>query len=172
MLQTLVAWLIWAIEENWPLILFVVALILLSVGIAYLLGISYRSKSLMVIVCALMICIPFLESSSLFSGPNVSASLIYQFGLTGQAVVIAKEATGNIYNNRPVARYTVKLQQADGQKVETHFDSSDFNIYPSRNSVRYPSVGQSFDVRYLEKRPQSFVILLEGDSPYAQSLRR
>lgn len=159
-METLILALVWMVDSVWPFPVVVVILVLAVLAIARLLRVPSSSKSLLLIVVLLMLCIPFGTPMVLIFGSRLTAPLIYHYGVPGQAVIVAAEETGNIYNDQPVDRYAVVLQPADGQKIETYFDSSDFNVYPSRHQVRYPGIGQPFAVHYLASRPQYFVILL------------
>lgn len=165
MAQTLVSWLVWAADKVWPFPALIVALAVVLVGISRLMGAPRSSTPLTVAICALLILIPFGTPALFFFGSRLTVPLIYHYGSPGQAVIVSSRATGNIYNDRPVQRYTVMLRTADGERIETQFDSSDFNIYPRRSEVRYPAVGQPFPVRYLARQPQDFVIVPEGQRP-------
>jgi hypothetical protein len=167
MAESLVSSLVWAIDKVWPFPVLIVVLVLALLAIARLMGVPSSSTPLAVALFALLICIPFGTPALFFFGSRLTAPLIYRYGSPAQAVIVSSKETGNIYNNRPVQRYTVILQKADGERVETQFDSSDFNIYPSRGEVRYPAVGQPFQVRYLADQPRSFVLLTEGGSTAA-----
>jgi hypothetical protein len=65
----------------------------------------------------------------------------------------------------------VLLRTADDKVVETSFEDDDFNIYPPKNSVVYPGIGDHFTVYYLRRFPQDFVIVDNDDSPWATALR-
>ncbi|CAM4199362.1 Inner membrane protein [Bordetella tumbae] len=161
MTETLISLFVWMTDEVWPFPVFILVLVSAVLLIARLMHVPQSSKALLAVLVVLMLFIPFGTPAVLIFGSSLTAPLIYHYGVPGQAVIVSSEETSNIYNNQPVERYTVELQKADGQKIATHFDSSDFNIYPARNQVRYPTVGQPFAVRYLTSRPQSFVILLD-----------
>ena len=161
MAERLISFVVWVIDKVWPFPVLIVILVLAVLAIARLMGVSQYSTRLTVVLVVLMIFIPFGTPALLVFGSSLTAPLIYHYGVPGRAVIVSSTQTGNVYNNQPVELYAVTLQTADGQKIATHFDSSDFNVYPSRNEVRYPTVGQPFDVRYLSSQPQSFVILLE-----------
>lgn len=159
MMEALVSSLVWVVDKVWPFPVLIVDLVLLLAAAARLMGVPQSSTPLMAAIGALLICIPFGTPALFFFGSRLTAPLVYHYGTPGQAVIVSSRDTGNIYNDRPVRRYTVMLQKADGERMETHFDSSDFNVYPSRREVRYPAVGQPFRVRYLAGQPEAFVIL-------------
>jgi hypothetical protein len=70
-----------------------------------------------------------------------------------------------------VVGYHVLLKAADDKVVETSFEDDDFNIYPSKNAVIYPGVGDHFTVYYLRRFPDDFIIVDDDDSPWATALR-
>ncbi|MFZ1699411.1 MAG: hypothetical protein WBO10_08675 [Pyrinomonadaceae bacterium] len=92
--------------------------------------------------------------------------LINKYGEKAEAKVISRERTKNLHNEEPVERYNVIYRTAAGENIETYFESWDFNIYPSANSVRYPGPGQIFPVAYLPRFPKTFIILTEEQSEY------
>ncbi|MFD4840211.1 hypothetical protein ACFWP0_22115 [Achromobacter sp. NPDC058515] len=160
MMETLVSLLVWATDKVWPFPVLIVVLALGLVAISRMMGVPQSSTPLTVALCALLICIPFGTPALFFFGSRLTAPLIYHYGTPGQAVIVSSRQTGDIFNDRPVRRYTVMLQKADGERLETQFDSSDFNVYPGRREVRYPAEGQPFEVRYLARQPRRFVMLL------------
>lgn len=106
---------------------------------------------------------------NLIFGSNLSNHLINKHGQPGTGLVLREETTNTTFNDEPVFRYPVLLKKTDGQTVETYFETWDFNVYPNSESVRYPKVGEAFNLKYLEENPNRFIILAnEGD--YSQSL--
>jgi hypothetical protein len=174
--------------SNWNLFL-LVPLILGTVGLFGLIGIlrrlqrqgaklpdrqgTVRVLGVVKWLCALLI-VAFIPLMGLvFAGivrPHVADGyLIANYGERAEAKVINKENTNNLHNNRRVERYNVIYRTAAGETIETHFDSWDFNVYPSANSVRYPQPGQSFKIAYLPSFPDTFLILTEEESEYSAS---
>jgi hypothetical protein len=83
--------------------------------------------------------------------------------------LVKREKTNNLHNEEPVIRYDVVYKTADGKNVETYFESWDFNIYPSANTVRYPGVGETFRIAYLPSYPKAFLILTDDASEYSDA---
>lgn len=108
---------------------------------------------------------------NLIFGTDIADRLIYHAGVAGSGVVTASRATASQYNSRTVFAYTVLIRAADGNVVETEFESWDFNVYPHQNLTTYPGRGDVFTVRYLKHAPQTFVIVADDDSPWARGLR-
>jgi hypothetical protein len=94
--------------------------------------------------------------------------LINAIGQKADAKVTKVEATSSLMNEQRVMRHYVIYKTADGKNIETYFETWDFNVYPSANSVTYPAQGQSFRVAYLPSFPTAFIILTEEDSDYSR----
>ncbi|KXJ99511.1 MAG: hypothetical protein UZ17_ACD001002356 [Acidobacteria bacterium OLB17] len=99
----------------------------------------------------------------------IDGALVFKNGETAVAKVLSVEETSNTLNDQPVMRHNVIFKTARGENIETYFDSWDFNIYPSANSVDYPDAGETFRVAYLPNYPTTFVILTEADSQYTKT---
>jgi hypothetical protein len=104
-------------------------------------------------------------------GSWLSASVVHAFGETGSATITGDYETATQYNDRTVVGHNVLLRTSEGKTVETSFEDDDFNVYPSRNSVTYPSVGDHFNVNYLRMFPRDFIIITNDDSPWATERR-
>jgi hypothetical protein len=115
--------------------------------------------------------IPVLAFLSAFFGTDIAARTLHVFGEKGSATITGTYGTSTVYNNHDVVGYNVLLKTADGKVIETSFEDDDFNIYPPKNSVVYPDVGDHFTVYYLRWFPQDFVIVDNDDSPWATELR-
>lgn len=162
MVETFVSWVIWAIDAVWPFPILMISLAVAVMLAARLGGVAVSSIPVFATICFLLICIPFGTPALLIFGARVTAPLIYQYGEPGRATILSSELTGNIFNDRPVRRYAVSIERADGAVIDTHFDSADFNVHPAQSQVRYPATGVPFDVRYLARYPGLFVIVADG----------
>jgi hypothetical protein len=114
--------------------------------------------------------IPVLAFLGAFFGTDIAARILHAFGEKGSATITGTYGTSTVYNNHDVVGYHVLLKTADGKVVETSFEDDDFNIYPPKNSVVYPDVGDHFSVYYLRWFPKDFVIIDNDDSPWATAL--
>ena len=99
----------------------------------------------------------------------VDGMLINAIGQKADAKVLRVEPTNNQLNEQTVMRHDVIFRTATGENVETYFETWDFNVYPSANSVSYPEKGESFRVAYLPSYPTAFLILTDEDSGYSRS---
>ncbi len=106
-----------------------------------------------------------------FFGAGFVNKQIYSHGKKGEGTVIAYQNTGDLYNEEPIIRYDVLINTRNGETVETSFESNDFVLYPTPDdSYTYPSNGLTFNVRYLEKYPEAFVIVTDDTSDYAKGI--
>jgi hypothetical protein len=115
--------------------------------------------------------IAILAFLNVFFGTGVAVRIVHAFGEKGTATITGSYGTSTQYSDHDVVGYHVLLKTADGKVVETSFEDDDFNIYPSKNEVIYPSVGDHFTVYYLRWFPNDFIILDNDDSPWATALR-
>ena len=106
-----------------------------------------------------------------FFGDSWSTSLVHAYGVDGEAQVTGRKPTSMIYNNGRVDEYGVLIRRKDGGTTETSFSSASFNVWPPKNLVRYPAIGQRFTARYLTGYPDDFIILADDGSDYARSIR-
>lgn len=146
---------VWAFKSLWPLPFLVVVL-----GCVVYLFIRPESPSVRntIAFVTLIIAVLILSLTS-FLGHLVTVPIINNIGIETQGLVISEYKTGDIYNEREVIGFKVIYQLASGELIESHYKSSDFNVYPITNNVRYPGQGSVFRLKYLEKMPQYFVIL-------------
>ena len=115
--------------------------------------------------------IPVLGFLNVFFGTDIAADVLHRFGERGSATITGSYDTSTVYNNHNVVGYHVLLRTTDGKVIETSFEDDDFNIYPPKNSVIYPGIGDHFSVYYLRWFPQNFIIVDNDDSPWATELR-
>jgi hypothetical protein len=108
---------------------------------------------------------------NIFFGTDIAVNTVHAFGEKGSATITGNYGTSTIYNNHDVVGHHVLLKTADGKVIETSFEDDDFNIYPPKNGVVYPDVGDHFTVYYLRRFPQDFIIVDNDDSPWATALR-
>ena len=94
-----------------------------------------------------------------FLGRYVTIPLIYHFGEQTNALVVSVERTSSRYNEEPIYKHNIIFYDIDGQTIETSFRTSDFNVYPMTNSVRYPGSGDTFTLRYMKSLPSEFIII-------------
>ncbi len=105
-------------------------------------------------------------------GSGLAVRMVHFVGEKGSATITGTFATNVQHNNgHDVVGYNVLIRTAQGKVVETSFESDDFNIYPPKNTITYPNVGDHFTVYYIRQYPQDFIIVDNDDSPWATTLR-
>jgi hypothetical protein len=98
----------------------------------------------------------------------VNGAMLHQYGNDAAAVITSHEETGSTYNDVEVLRYHLAMRPAGGEAIEGTFESMDFNVYPSGNSVSYPMQGEAFTVRFVPGAPGNFVIVSDDGTAYAR----
>lgn len=136
---------------------------------------SLRGKILRVVIPVVLVgAFAVIVGILVFSIVNIirphliDGILINEHGQKADAKVLSVEGTNNLMNEQPVMRHNIIFKTAEGKNIETYFETWDFNIYPSANTVIYPKTGQAFRVAYLPSFPTAFIILTEEDSDYSR----
>lgn len=117
------------------------------------------------------VCLILISFVNLIRPHILDGALIMRYGEIADATVLTVEDTGNLHNKQRVMRHRIIFKMANGEDMETSFDTWDFNVYPSANSVRYPGRGESFRIVYLPSFPEAFLILTEDASQYSKTER-
>ncbi|WP_274571689.1 hypothetical protein [Neisseria leonii] len=108
-----------------------------------------------------------------------SNQLIYKRGVLGKGK-ITKILKGLSSEDTASYQFHYVILQADGKPYHSFFrvvegytlDTQRGNLtYPTRQFVRYPNVGEEFEVKYIPANPKYFVILNTGDSEFARHIR-
>lgn len=151
---------VWLLNRLWALALLVVSLIYF-----YFL-LSKPSKKSRTIqknrrpsTGILTLALPVLVVVFILFRSNLVSSLIYHFGEETVGRVISVDSIPEMYNEQQVYRHQVIYHDLEENLLESSFKTSDFNVYPSANRVRYPGTGENFTLRYMEYAPSEFVIL-------------
>lgn len=164
-MQEFSALIVWSLYAVWPLIVFI---IFLSVVIAFLVKPEKRLTFMMVCAAIFMI-VMFLVTMLLKS--HIVVYLTNQYGLVAQGQVVGQESLNRIYNEQRVHRYFVLYQTQEGEVINTFFDTDDFNVYPKKNRVNYPSVNQRFTLKYLPSLPQYIIIMRDVEADKCQVVK-
>jgi len=128
-------------------------------GLASLTG-ARAWLSLGVVGLVLGVASPFFASAA-------NAAFLNAAGTTGSAVIVHAEETSSTLNDSPIWYYEAVVRTADGQDVETSFDTMSASIYPWRNEILIPPEGERFAVKYVPGYPRNIAILID-QSPYGR----
>src|SRR5690554_2532393 len=155
-MKFIIAYIVWILNNFW-----IVSIVLvLGLSIYYFLVDYIRGRKPMLKFPVLLIPSLFITSLILlFLARYLTIPLIYYFGEETTGTVISIEGTASRYNEERVYKHNVLFKDHNDQPFETSFRTSDFNVYPITNSVRYPSSGQSFTLRYMKHMPHEFIII-------------
>lgn len=96
---------------------------------------------------------------NIFGAHVMNAVFLNAFGTTGSAVVTHEEETSSQLNDQYIWAYDAVVRTADGRDVVIGFDTMSASIYPIRNEIRIPPVGERFVVKYIPGFARNVVIM-------------
>jgi hypothetical protein len=124
-------------------------------GIATLLAAWRRNGSWFLLIIAGFV----LGMVNIFTGHVMNALFLNAYGTLGSAVVTYEEETSSQLNDQNIWAYDAVVKTADGEDVVASFDTMSATIYPVRNEIRIPPVGERFVVKYIPGLAHNFVIM-------------
>ncbi|MCD0502875.1 hypothetical protein [Bordetella petrii] len=104
---------------------------------------------------------------NVFTGSMLNAAFLNAYGTRGSAVITHSEQTSSQLNNEYIWQYDAVMQAADGRDVKIHFDTMSASLYPVRNEISLPPVGERFVVKYIPGFERN-VAILRDESPYGK----
>ena len=104
-----------------------------------------------------------------FFGSGINASFVNAFGTYGTAMITSSEVTNSQLNNRNVIAYKGVMKTADGRDVKIEFDTMSAPLYPWRNAIQIPPLGEEFVVKYIPGHERNMAIMRD-ESPYGMRL--
>jgi len=108
---------------------------------------------------------------AMFCMQFINAVFLNAVGTRGTAVLIDARQTSSKLNENYVWTYEGVLRTADGRDVTFGFDTMSATLYPLRNAIRIPTLGQRFEVKYVPGFARNVVILTEA-SEHGRDLQR
>jgi hypothetical protein len=96
---------------------------------------------------------------NVFAGHMLNAAFLNAFGTVGSAVIVHSEETNSTLNDQYIWAYDAVLKTADGQDVETSFDTMSASIYPIRNAILIPPEGETFVAKYIPGFERNIAIM-------------
>lgn len=125
--------------------------------------VSYRIFSLLFVIYGFI---------NVFFGISIAGAFINSMGERGTATTFNITQTNNQFNNYWINEHSVIITTNDNEKVEANYFDDSFNLYPKpKQGYVYPTLGETYGVRYLKRNPKAFVIITNDDSPYAKRLK-
>ena len=174
MLQFFLQWLIWAVDEVWPVPILVIgcclAWHLVRVAARRAMPGRRQRRGALAIprladvtsplwwIIPVIICFPVTLAAALLA-ENAVVRSVNLLGHQTRATVIQRKPANVEVNFRKTDRLTLRYETADGRMVEAGYLSSSYPYYPIRDSYRLPSSGEIVDIKYLPHRPSVFIIL-------------
>jgi hypothetical protein len=104
---------------------------------------------------------------NVFFMSSLNAVFLANFGVAGKAVITHAQRTNSQLNNQFTWAYDAVMTTADGRDVGTGFDTMSANIYPPRNRIDVPPVGERFVIRYIPGFERNIVIMRD-ESPFGR----
>ncbi|WP_459616527.1 hypothetical protein [Bordetella sp. 2513F-2] len=119
--------------------------------------------------CALGVAGLVLGMVNMFAGSMANALFLNAFGTYGTAVITHAEETSSQLNERNIWAYDAVMKTADGRDVEIHFDTLSASLYPVRNRIDIPPVGERFVIKYVPGFERN-VAIMRDESPFGRRL--
>lgn len=106
---------------------------------------------------------------NIFTGSMVNAIFLNAYGTYGSAVLTHAEETNSTLNEQPIWAFDGVMQTADGQDVKIGFDTMSASLYPVRNQIDIPPVGERFVVKYIPGFERN-VAIMRDESAFGKRL--
>lgn len=108
---------------------------------------------------------------ALFCMQFINAVFLNAVGTRGTAVLIDARQTSSMLNEQYIWKYEGVLRTGDGRDVTFGFDTMTASLYPLRNAIEIPPLGQRFEVKYVPGFARNVVILTDA-SEHGRDLQR
>lgn len=110
-----------------------------------------------------------LPMANIFCAHMLNAWFLNTFGEKSTAVITYSEQTNSTLNDAYIWDYDALVKTLEGKDVESGFSTTSAAIYPIRNRILIPPVGQLFFVKFIPGYEKNFVILSD-ESLYGKML--
>lgn len=104
---------------------------------------------------------------NIFTGSMVNGAFLNAYGTYGSAVITHGEETSSQLNDQNIWAYDAVIRTADGRDVKTSFDTMSASLYPPRNEINIPPVGERFVVKYIPGFEHNIAIMRD-ESPFGE----
>jgi hypothetical protein len=106
---------------------------------------------------------------NVFTAHIANALFLNAFGEVGSAVVTYQRETSSQLNDQNIWAYDAVVKTADGKDVVTKFTTMSASIYPVRNEILIPPLGERFVVKYIPGFARNIAIMSD-QSDYGRRL--
>lgn len=100
-----------------------------------------------------------LAFANIFATHFLNAWFLNTFGVKATAVIINAEQTNSTLNEEYIWDYEAVIKTPEGKDVVTSFSTMSAAIYPIRNAILIPQMGEPFFVKYMPGYEKNIVIL-------------
>lgn len=97
--------------------------------------------------------------ANIFCAHMLNAWFLNAYGVRSTAVVTHAEQTNSTLNDEYIWDYDAVVKTQDGKDVITGFSTMSAAIYPIRNQILIPPMGEPFAVKFIPGYEKNFVIL-------------
>jgi hypothetical protein len=104
---------------------------------------------------------------NIFMGSMANGVFLNAYGTYGSAVITHQEETNSTLNEQYIWAYDAVMTTADGRDFKTDFDTMSAALYPWRNAIQIPPMGERFVVKYIPGFERNIVIMRD-ESPYGK----
>lgn len=97
--------------------------------------------------------------ANIFCAHMLNAWFLNAYGVLSTAVITHEEQTNSTLNDNYIWDYDALVKTQDGKDVITGFSTMSAAIYPIRNTILIPPMGEPFMVKFIPGYEKNFVIL-------------
>lgn len=97
--------------------------------------------------------------ANIFCAHMLNAWFLSAYGVKSTAVITHEEQTNSTLNDEYIWDYDALVKTQDGKDVITGFSTMSASIYPIRNRILIPPMGEQFVVKFIPGYEKNFVIL-------------
>lgn len=97
--------------------------------------------------------------ANIFATHFLNAWFLNKFGVKATAVITNAEQTNSTLNDEYIWDYEAVIKTQEGQDVVTEFSTMSAAVYPIRNAILIPQMGEPFFVKYIPGYEKNIVIL-------------
>lgn len=170
---------VWGLRSVW-----VVALVLLMIALGVAAYLVYKEKymeSLLVAVVSIVFIVIYAAHMPDIA-KRITAVYIDRYGIKASGRIFAEKLVIDSVDSGQALERGLYIQKPEGQIEEFNFwaytDSGLMSnrgetwTYPRKKFIRYPKINEEFEVKYIEGLEKFYIILNEGNSPFAYAIKK
>lgn len=98
---------------------------------------------------------------NVFTGQFLNAAFLNAVGTRGEGVITDAQETSSRLNDMPVWRYEAVVRTQDGPDQRARFSTLSATLWPIRNEILVPPLGERFAAKFVPGFARNFVILTD-----------